>query len=356
MSFFSTKEKAFGLDISDKTLRLIQLTQRGKKIKIQNFNEIALPIECIVDGKIKKVQPFIESLKKLTKTSIGSGTISNEVVAVLPEAETFLKTLYIRANDEMVLPDKIKEELPLHLPLDIEEIYFDWQIVEKKDEIYTIILGASPKKIVDSYIEAISSAGFTPVVLEIESAAISHLLIEFNQDCQTQIIIDIGANRTGLFLYDRGLIKFTISLPISGKQLDQTIAESLDLEISKAEEAKIAFGLDPNKINGALLEILNPTIEELIQQIDLAMDFYHDNFNDTQPIEKIILCGGGANFIGIQEILSKKLKIKVFKSEPFKLLNNPNPNFFNEKRIQSFITAIGLAIRGLNPKSFYDHN
>lgn len=356
MSFFSTTEKAFGLDISDKTLRLVQLTKRRKKIKIQHFNEIALPTECIVAGEIKKMQPFIEALKKLTKTKIGFGKISDEVVVVLPESETFLKTLYVEADDENSLPNKIKEELPLHLPLDIEEIYFDWQIAEKKDGIYTIVLGASPKNTIDSYMEAINAAGFIPVVFEIESAAISHLLIDINQDFKTQIIIDIGANRTGLFLYDRGIIKFAVSLPISGKQLNQVIAESLDLEISKAERAKIAFGLDPNKVNGALLEILTPTIDELTQQINSAIDFYYDNFNDTQPIEKITLCGGGANFIGIQEVLSKKLKIEVLKSEPFKVLKNPDPNFFNEKKSQSFITAIGLAIRGLNSETFYDHN
>lgn len=356
MSFFSTTEKAFGLDVSDKTLRLVQLTKKGKKTKIQHFNEITLPAECIVGGEIKKMQPFIEALKKLTKTRIGSGGVSNEVVAVLPESETFLKTFYVRADDETSLPDKIKEELPLHLPLDIEEIYFDWQIAEKKDGVYTILLGASPKKTIDSYIEAIGSAGFVPAVFEIESAAISHLLIDFNQDQKTQIIIDIGANRTGLFLYDRGMIRFTVSLPISGRQLDQVIAESLDLEPTKAEEAKIAFGLDPNKVNGALLEVLTPTIDELVQQINSAIDFYHDNFNDTQPVEKVVLCGGGANFIGIQEVLSKKLKMEVLKSEPFKLLENPDPKFFNERRSQSFITAIGLAIRGLNSETFYDHN
>lgn len=356
MSFFSTTEKAFGLDISDKTLRLIQLAKNGKKIKIKHFNEIALPTDCIVNGEIKKIEPFVESLKKLIKTRIGHGTISNEVVAVLPEAETFLKTLYITAENEISLQDKIKEEIKLHLPLDIEEIYYDWQIVEKINGIYTIILGASPKKIVDSYIEALEAANLIPVVIEIEAAAISHLLIDFNQDQQTQIIIDIGANRTGLFLYDRGMIKFTVSLPISGKELDNIIAESLDLEIDKAEEAKITFGLDVSKANGALFEVLTPTIEELVQQIKLAIEFYYENFNDTRLIEQIVLCGGGANFINIEKILSQKLKIKVFKSQPFKKLINPDPQFFTESKSQSFITAIGLALRGLASETFYDYH
>lgn len=356
MSFFSTAEKAFGLDISDKAIRLIQLKKSGNKIKIQSYNEILLPADCIVSGNIKQPQVFADSLKKLAKTRMGRGSLHKEVVVSLPESETFLKTFYIQTDNKALLCDKIKEELPLHIPMDLEEIYFDWQVAQEENGIFTIVAGASPKKIVDSYMSAISDAGFLPAVFEIEAAAISHLLIEHNKEEKTQIIIDIGANRTGLFLYDRGIIKFTVSLPISGNQIDQIIAESLDLEKTKAEEAKIAFGLDKDKVNGALLEVLTPTIEELQQQIMGAVDFYHNNFNDTQPIEKIVLCGGGANFKGIAPALGGRLNMEVVKSDPFKILENPDEAFFNQTRSQSFITAIGLAIRGLNSASFYDHS
>jgi len=355
MSFFSTNERALGLDISDKTLRLVQLKCVGSKIKIQYYNEVSLPANCIINGEIKQSPVFVEAFKKLAKTAVGHGALSQEIIAVLPETETFMKTLYVQVDNEADLETKIKEELPQHLPMDLEEIYFDWRIIKKENNVYTILVGASTKKVVDNLVSVIGESGFTPVVLEIEAAAISHLLIDHNKEEKTQIIIDIGANRTGLFLYDQGIIRFTVSLPISGRQIDQVIAESLDLDMIKAEQAKIICGLDQSKGHGAVLEILMPTINELTQQILAAINYYHDNFNDTKTIEKIVICGGGSNFSSITDVLKNKLNMEVIKSDPFKNLANPDKKLFTPEKSQSFITAVGLALRGLHPENFYDH-
>lgn len=188
--------------------------------------------------------------------------------------------------------------------------------------------------------------------MEIEAAAIARLLIEPNNDQKAQIIIDIGANRTGLFLYDQQTIKFTVSLPISGNKITQLIVDTLNLDWNKAEQAKIVCGLDRKKCHGALLEIFSDTIDELIKHIHKAIEFYQEIDDSEQKIEKIILCGGGANFINIASVLKEKLNIPTVISYPWEKIINPQPKYFNPLKSQSFVTALGLAIRGLDPKTF----
>lgn len=354
MSFFSTKEKAFGLDISDQAIRLVQFGWRRKSVVITAYNELALPAGCLVKGEIKQASVFVSALEKLIKTRIGNGRLSQKAIVVLPESETFMKNICIETADETELPEKIREVLPQNLPLDINEIYWDWQEINKNKNSHQVIIGASPKLIVNDYLKVISRAGIIPVVLEIEAAAISHLLLDHNKDKEPQIIIDIGLNRTGLFLYDGEMIQFTVSLPISGKQINEVIAQSLDLDMTKAEEAKITCGLDKNRCEGAILQVLIPTIEDLASQILNAINFYYENFPNAKEIGKITLCGGGANMFGITETINKATEIKTEISNPFKNIVNPNPKFFTPEKSQPFITALGLGLRGLKPETFYD--
>lgn len=352
MSFFTTTELAFGLDISDRCLRLVQLAKKMKKIRLQLYNEVKLPPDCLVEGEIKQPKVFLEALNRLIKTKRGRGKLSDEVVSVLPESKTFMKLIEIPLVPEEKIGDKIKEILPQYVPINIEEIYLDWQIVKKTETEQTLLVGASPKNIIDAYVNILSQANLIPTVLEIEAAAIARLLIEQNNDQKPQIIIDIGANRTGLFLYDQETIKFTVSLPISGNKITQLIMETLDLDFEKAEQAKIVCGLDKNKCHGALLEIFSDTINDLQQEIKRAINFYYSNFSKNQKVEKIVLGGGGANFINIAQVIQEKLNIPTTISNPWQNIQNPHPNYFNPQKSQSFITAIGLAIRGLTPQTF----
>lgn len=356
MSFFSTTEKAFGLDISDQTLRLIQLARTGKNFKIALYNEIKLPEGCLKKGKIIQPKIFSDHLKKLTETTSGHGSLSNKAVISLPETETFIKNFQLEATNEVEAKQQLTELLPQSIPWNIEDIYWDYEIIKKNNSIIGAVAGASPKDIIDDYLKVFTTAKIEPAVLEIESSAIYNLLIEHNNNHLPQIIVDIGKNRTGLFLYDGEIIQFAISLPLSGDNITDIIAEAIDLTKEQAEKAKLICGLDTQKSQGAVAEILKPQLKNLSQNIIDAINFYYANFPQAKEIKNIYLCGGGANLKNIEKIIKELSGIETLISEPFKKIKNNYPKFFTKEKSQSFITAIGLALRGINPNSFYDHS
>ena len=70
-----------------------------------------------------------------------------------------------------------------HIPYSMDEIYFDWQLLnvfDKKGE-NDILAGAAPIQTVDTYLSALKSAGLIPVVLEIEAAAIMRSLTQIQR-------------------------------------------------------------------------------------------------------------------------------------------------------------------------------
>lgn len=351
MSILNIREKSFGLDISDNNLRLIQLKQKRNKQIVEIFNEIKLPPNCIIQGEIADKKTLISSLNKLTKTKKGKGKISKTVVAVLPEAKTYLKTVKLPKTDEENIATTIKKIIPQYFPVKIDDIHYSWQTVKTTDQIQTFLIGVCPKKIINDYLDTLSLAGFIPVALEIEATAIARALFTEPAKTEATIVIDIGASRTGLFVYEKDNILFTISVPVSGHKITELIVNSLNLNYNKAEAAKIACGLDQNKCHGALLEIISEEIKILNEYITKAKLIYQNNYGgNSQKINQIILCGGGSNLIKINEKLQSDNQIQIIPSNPWQKVTNPNPQYFNEHQSQSFVTAIGLALRGIEYK------
>lgn len=150
--------------------------------------------------------------------------------------------------------------------MDVEEVYFDWQVISSNKNGLKVLTGVAPKNIVDSYVNVLRQCNLIPLVLEIEAAAIARALIT-ESDNKAKMIIDIGATRTGLIVYDYNTVQFAVSLPISGEKITQEISQTLNLDLRKAEKAKMVCGLDENKCQGALRKILFNTMDNLIEEI-----------------------------------------------------------------------------------------
>lgn len=338
------QSSVLGLDISDLSLRLIQLKKKKNKILLTAANEITLPASILKEGVVLDKAKLIENIKKLIQNCKYGKVRGKEVVSCLPETKTFIKVLELMDHQIQSLETVIKEESKSHLPFSLEEIYLDWQIIETKDDRYKVLVGAAPKTIVDNYISIIKGAGLEPIALEIEAAAITRALILEN-DTSAVAVIDLGARRSSFILWDFQTIQFSISLPVSGQQITETIAKSLKIDIFKAEQVKKICGLSETKCRGILKKALMPITNELIKRIKEALKFYQAHFASPHPLRKIILCGGGAYLNNLTSILSSELKIETESGNPWLKTNDKKVNRLPQPL--SYTTAIGLALRGI---------
>lgn len=339
----------FGLDISEGSLRLIQLKRKGKKILLASYNNLNIKPGTIINGEIKKEEELIKTVHKLIKTAKGEKINTKDVITVLPESKTFIKVMEIKTSDKKKIVGVINNEIKNHIPLTPEEIYLDWQILHQGPDITKLLIGAAPRNITNSYTTALEKSGLNPNILEIEGAAITRGLLD-KEDSKSKIIIDIGAVRTGLIVYDHATIQFTVSLPLSGNKITETISKTLKLDMAKAEKAKVVCGIDSKKCEGALLKILIKSLDNLASQIKKSITFYQDNFPNSNPPTEIILCGGGANLDKIDQFISKKLNIPVKIGNPLNNIQQNRKISIPQNKILSYTTAIGLALREFQKK------
>lgn len=357
---FSFLPNAFGLDISDRSIKAIWLAKEREGFELSSWISKDIPTGLVEGGEIKDVKK-VAALARETIDSVKGKRIKTPYVAVsLPEERSFLSVVQMPKAQEKELKTAIMLEAENYIPLPLEEVALDFQIIPSADkdqrEHFDVLLAAFPKTIVNGYAEVAKQSGFIPVVLEPESIAIARALIKEGISAEPLFLIDFGASRATIIAFSGYSIRYTYSIPVSSAALTKAIAESLGITFEEADRLKVDHGLDQNFEKGKLLSAMEPVLEEFAREIEKQFDFYqthtgHQHGIFGNRISRIFLSGGGSLLPGFDDWLAKRLRVDVD-------FANPWVNVLRKKRETAqdvpfrkslvFATAIGLSLAGKN--------
>lgn len=358
MEILNLQPKAFGLDISTRSLKVAQLKKEGvlsSELTLSGFNEVSVPEGTINKSRVVDQDALCQTIKKGREGAEGIDT--DFVAASLPEEKAFLEIIQMPNMEEEEIKKSVKYEAENYIPMGMDEVYFDSEIIspiENSLDHTDVLIVAFPKSIVDPYIECMENAGLKPVGLEIESQSIARSLIKDYLSVKPLLLVDVGATRTTIMVYSGRALRFTAYIPISSRQFTRIISEQLEVDWDKAEELKIEHGLGESGKAKEISEALEPILNDLKEQISTHLDYYDSHsFHEHLPggggkINKILLTGGGSNLGGLPEFLSSQLGIH---SE----VGNPWVNILGEDFQQipkmsfqestKYTVALGLALR-----------
>lgn len=377
LEFLTLKPEAFGLDFSDLSLKIIKLKKKRKFLSLASWGEVKIKPGIIEEGEIKDE----EALSKIIQDSLakvkGEKLKTKNVVTSLPEKRAFLQVIQMPKMKEEELKTAIPFEAENYIPLPIEEVYLDFQIVPSvhgyTDDYLDILIAAIPQKTTGPYVSCLKKAGLVPQVLEIESQSISRALVKSGLSPLPVLIIDFGKSRTSFIIFSGYSLRFTSSIPISSQKLTEAISQSLKIDLAEAEKLKLKYGLQifsQNRLSkkkialserkkiaeDKIFEAMVPVLTDLIEQIKKYLIYYQTHagnghfLSNGKKVEKILLCGRGANLKGLTDFFSSELEIPVELGNPWinilpaPLKEVPELSF---RESLGYTTALGLALRGI---------
>lgn len=363
MKFLSLKQETFGLDINDLSLKIIKLKRKRKGFSLDSFNFAKIEPGIIEEGVIKNEDALSKIIKTACKNVEGKKLNTKYVVASLPEEKSFLQIIQMPKMKEEELKTAIFFEAENYIPLPISEVYLDFQVIAPiKNHLdhLNVLIVATPKKIVNSYVSCLKKAGLIPLALEVETEAIARALVKNETSASPIVLVDFGETNTDFIIFYGHSVCFTCSIPVSSQQLTMAISDKLKIGFDKAEKLKINCNIaEEEKIpkgnpkSKEILKIMSPVLDGLVTQIKKYLNFYEDHaahkyFFPDGKIEKVFLCGGGANLKGLPEFFSKNIGIPTE-------LGNFWINFLSKKQSKDifknplkFATAIGLALKKID--------
>ncbi|MBI5622033.1 pilus assembly protein PilM [Candidatus Falkowbacteria bacterium] len=350
----------FGLDISDGMIRAVQLKRQGaKSFSLRCKHELPLPSGVIQSGEILdqvKLSGYINKLiTRRSADQFGQRITAREVISVLPEPKTFIKLVTFawpanaRESDSAsqastdpsaTIQTVLAQELSEDIPLSLEDATYDYHILRgnphtaKPGDTIQLLTAIAPKKIVADYTAVLEASGLVPVALEVEGLAIARAVIPWTPQPSApsaadtiNIIVDLGANRTGMIIYHNGIIRYSLSVPVSGRAISQKIADKEKISFPEAEKMKLSHSLTGG--NSDIDAIIRSSLDILISRLREALVFCQVKLSDSVK-PQILLCGGGALWAGLTAMLSQQLNVPVGIADPFVNFSNKSSIFLSE--------------------------
>src|SRR3989344_4918638 len=341
-SFFSPS--SFGLDISDESLKFVELLNTKNGIKMGRYGERNIPPGVIESGKIKDSKRMEEILTSLRKeVGIKSVRVS------LPEEQIYLFKLRLDKDGLKNVREGIELILEEHVPITAQDAIFDYELFSENEQSLELQVATIPKNIIENYLSIFQHSKLGVQSFELEAQAISRAVIKAG-DLETYMIVDFGKKRTGVFIVSRGVVVFTSTLDVGGVMLNDVIAKNFKISSEEAEKIKQKYGLQRNTTNKEIFAVLLNSVSVLRDEIVKHFLYWHTHKDEegksNPPIKKIILCGGDSNLIGLSDYFSVSMKNPVQMANVWVNITDtenyiPEINF---RQSLAFSAALGLAL------------
>lgn len=348
LNFLSKTLPAFGLDLSGGSFKILQLGEKDKETSIKAYSDIIMPKGMMLNDAIADSKTFSYLLKQsLEKPQFGKIDTSY-VVASLPESKSFVRVIQIPQMSEAEAENAVPYEAESFIPMPLDQVYIDWQKIGLVGDKMNILMIATPKDFVDKYLDMLDNVGLKTVALEVESQSCHRALVA-PESGETVLLVDLAALRSSLIMVEDGNLQFTSTIPIAGNSFTESIAKAFGVSSGKAEEIKRKVGLlntteYPNIQTGVM-----PVLNSLSAEIKNILKF-HSEHSDKQ-VKKVLLLGGSAKLKGLPEILlSQLLEVgvtEVLQANPWQNVPDLKEQIINPYEALSYVTAIGLAMRGV---------
>ena len=335
---------SFGLDISDESIKFIELTNAKFGIRVGRHGERNIPPGIIEAGKIKdqkKMEEILLSLKK--EEGIKSVRVS------LLEEQVYLFRLRLEKAGLVNIRESIELALEEHIPISAQEAIFDYELISQNSQSLELQVAAIPKNVIENYLSIFQNSQIKVESFELEPQAISRAVIA-RGDPETYMIVDFGEKRTGIFIISAGVVMLTSTLDVGGAVLAEMIAKNFNVTLEEAIKMKIKYGLQRNTANKEIFSVLLNSVSILRDEVAKHYLYWHTHKDEggknNPPVKKIILCGGDSNLIGLADYLSVSMKSKVEMANVWINIVDtekyiPDINF---KGALSFAAALGLAL------------
>jgi type IV pilus assembly protein PilM len=323
-------------------------------------------IKEIPYGEQREDPTFIsEAIKALFREV---GLKPGKVNLTVSDPSIHIRRITLPSMPKSELREAVRWEMKSHLPFPIESAQIDYLILgeatDKDPKKLDLIAAACPKQLTDRALAIAEGAGLRPIHLGVGPFALWNLLSAFGLFEKKGAIglIDLGAEKTGIYLFQDGILQFSREVTPAGMDLTRAIMEGMDsdeehhLLYDRAEKIKHEMGIpsktfyekngDQSSNRSKIPYLVRPILERLMAEIVRSFDYYRNQFHQER-IDRLFLTGGGANTKNIATYLSETLRLPVERFNPFdKILSDAKKieAQFLDQRGSAFAIALGIAL------------
>ena len=208
-----------GLEMDSCEIRAVELKGTVKKPEIIAWGKIPLPAGCVKDGRAANPIQLADYLKRLWESSRFK---SKDVILGINNQDVIIRF----ASFPKVPEDKVRNMIMFQaqdfIPVPLEDLQVDFVVVgEKKTEegeFLNVILVGARKRMLQDYVEALTSARLT--VQEIDSGMMAvgrSAMVSDNRNAYA--VVGYNHDIANIMIFNKGTLAMARSIPFSQSSL-----------------------------------------------------------------------------------------------------------------------------------------
>lgn len=333
----------FGLDIGFSNLKVMQVGQHGKKRIVAGYGVTTFDPSAIKDGVIIEPEIIAKATKELFEHNLIGDITTRRVAIAIPAARTYNRTVQLPKLSKKELRDAIKAEAEQYIPIPIDQLHIDYDIVTDNEDGTEVLISAAPSKVVNSYMQLMDMLGLEVAALETTIGAGSRLFVQAEASDVPTVLIDFGSISSDITIYDKALI-VTGTVPGGGDTFTKLISNTLGVNHQEAHVIKTKYGLGLSKKQKEITEGLTPALEQLLKEIRRMIRYYEERSSTERKISQVVTMGGGANMPGLSEFMTSHLRLPVRMCDPWQKLEFGDLQPPNAIEKSMYVTVAGLSL------------
>lgn len=346
----------FGLEIGHGSMKVMQVAPpdtggKNKSPRLVGYGATTFDTKAQKDGVVVRPEIAAKAALEMFKNHLVGDITTKRVAIAIPAYRTFTRSLRLPKLKPKELDEAVQLEAEQYIPLQLDELYLDYDVVGRTDDSIELFAVATPRNIVDSYLDLASVLGLETVLIEPTLESLGRLFAQDSQSDVPAIIINLGSVSSDISIVDRKIL-ITGTVQGGGEDFTRSIEKKLGVTSREAAVIKTRYGLGVSKKQAEIKETLEPTLTEIVKEIRRMVRYYTERYGSKRPIEQVITLGGGANMPGLDEYLTEALHLAVRHSEPWQYLDYKGlqPPHASDRPMYS--TAAGLSL--VRPKEVFD--
>lgn len=249
-------------------------------------------------------------------------------------------------------------EAQQHVPFPIDEVIWDWQLLESDAGEKEVALVAIKGDALNEMNDIVMEAGLGTAEVDASPMALYNALkYNYPELDETTLLIDIGAKTCNL-IYLEGNRMFTRSVAVGGASVTTAVAKEYGVSFSEAESQKCSNGMvalntahtsQMDEPTAALATVIRNALGKLPAEIARTTNYFRSQHGGKAP-KQVLLAGGGANLPHIADFFQEKLRLPVEFFNPLKRVSVGKGVDVDQVAAEAHLLGelVGLGLRGVD--------
>jgi len=282
-----------------------------------------IPVPHIVRSSHEKLEEF---LVKTAQNSLNPSSLKRSAVTtILTKEKVIIKFFSLPTKDKAEVKKMLEFEAEHHLPFPLDEMEYDYHILEQDEAKTHLLLAAARKEDIAHLLDLFNQSGIQVDKIRVSSLALFNAGLPTLPRTGLSVQTNIGSVTTDINIIANGKIAYTRALPWGSRVLTETICASCHVDFDNAEKIKRENGIlllkdKGNDIEKQVSGLAQEWADNLVKEMNRTVQHFQLQ-QGLDAMDRVVLSGGGSKLKNLNEYLREKLQIKTIHLKQPKDLN-----------------------------------